>query len=218
MNPAIQPPNRPQHRPPPSGPGLCIPRTREPASLVGQAFGPDHAWLARIPHGGSDEALVVVHTADGGRTWHRRRLPVPEAGAAGGVYLDIRHEADGRLLVVPAEPAQERIAVAFATTDGGRTWERLAAFPLHQAAAGDAFPASRHLTGIAFVDAFTGWITAQVHGDGPYHQGVPSTSPARRLPGGLKTSPTSSAPPSCPWAAQHPPGGRTSCAPWRFRA
>ncbi|HEY3315751.1 MAG TPA: hypothetical protein VGL40_10815 [Bacillota bacterium] len=112
-------------------------------------------WVV-IGHGVN--ALLVLRTADGGRSWDT--FPGPQAGR---VYLNFADAAHGWMLTDQEGVAMGSEAVeVYATADGGKDWTLVnKTDPSPQEPVGSLpFPGVK--SGIAFRDASTGWATADL--------------------------------------------------------
>jgi photosystem II stability/assembly factor-like uncharacterized protein len=140
---------------------------------AGFFLGPDRAWaVSQLQHAdGRGETTTVYGTSDGGRTWRQSR-PLPgDLTSCCTVLTDQVYFADashGWLLGVGGADstgtAAKLIVMMWRTSDGGRTWARVASRDLPTqnlppadviSTCGDAWPR------IAFANADTGWMTDQ---------------------------------------------------------
>jgi photosystem II stability/assembly factor-like uncharacterized protein len=103
---------------------------------------------------------VIWRTQDGGQTWQASQAL--DVSGLGDVFapsdLVFVDDQTGWLLVHVGAGMSHDYVVLYATRDGGQTWEALFD-PIT-----DNFPQSCGKTGMAFVDANTGWITGNCNG------------------------------------------------------
>jgi photosystem II stability/assembly factor-like uncharacterized protein len=146
-------------------PGPCrppAPAPTQPAPFTPVWFGslqmlsPDVGWALRSTDnpGVLDRAVLApARTSDGGRTWSdvtpptARRLLSPTQSSGTLFALDAEHA----WFVVSLSRGRRSRAVVFATTDGGHTWTRTAAF--------DSLGSSEWIT---FVDPRHGWLMSDL--------------------------------------------------------
>lgn len=115
-----------------------VPAAQLPPALEGEAgfaasgtavavAGTAHAWIGT---GGGEQARVL-HTADGGRTWIAQATPMaagPATGIFGIAFEDtLRGVAVGGNYQLPQGDTTGRTPTVLRTTDGGGTWQVVAA-------------------------------------------------------------------------------------------
>ncbi len=112
------------------------------------AYGADHAWLAY----GSDPQtpMMVMTTADGGRTWQQALVPVSGMGGSFS-WPDTTH---GWLLANQGVGAGNEYVAIARTVDGGASWPLQSGGDPQNAAPG-GIPSGGLKSGIAARDATT---------------------------------------------------------------
>ena len=132
-----------------------MPQGDSPASVLSVAFlDSQHGWL--IQRGDTDENgdhLIILSTADGGRSWESFPLPVPvEPGTAplAQASLDFVDASTGWLALRLQSGGSFSQGRLFATQDGGRTWQERS-LPLGEP--------------VRFIDARHGWTAGGPSGD-----------------------------------------------------
>ena len=128
----------------------------------------DRAWVtfanSEAPPLPAEPALVW-RTQDGGQTWHAGQpLNLSDAEYSAPSDLVFVDHLRGWLLTHVGAGMNHDYVMLFTTGDGGQTWQRIAD-PLSTAA--DGLPMSCGKTGIAFLNAETGWVGGDCHGVAP---------------------------------------------------
>jgi photosystem II stability/assembly factor-like uncharacterized protein len=131
------------------------------ADLVLSAATADRAWLAvaisKSAGGGSGGTTRVYRTGNGGRTW-RRSQPLPGSEL---VALGLSGRSRGWLLESLGEAMNENPVKLYQTSDGGSHWSPLAKSPgVPGPPRTSQLTATCDKTGLRFVSASLGWITA----------------------------------------------------------
>lgn len=121
-------------------------------------IGAEQAWVA-VPGPGTapgSQSVTICHTIDGGRTW--TRLTVPAGASWTGPILPVAFSfadaAHGWLMVQPEHGMSSEPGELLATSDGGRTWHRMAS-TLGLVKTGGNLPFGGKIT---FVSPTTGWL------------------------------------------------------------
>ena len=96
-------------------------------------FGADRAWIVT---GGADRARVI-HTNDGGNTWHVFRTPITQGTAASGNFtVEFRDALHGIVAGGDLERPFAHTDNVAISDDGGKTWRLVAGTPFGGAAFG----------------------------------------------------------------------------------
>ncbi|HYM69807.1 MAG TPA: hypothetical protein VEZ44_09445 [bacterium] len=131
------------------------------ASIAGaaQAFlGGSAAWIAVAPD--TATAADIFRTTNGGRTWSRAVATARNVGQM--AFADARH---GWMTVDLDNAMSSEALRLLRTTDGGATWTEVARTDLPGDPVRSGLPISGDKSGVAFLDANTGWITGYVPRD-----------------------------------------------------
>jgi hypothetical protein len=133
----------------------------------------DHAWatfaVADQPNQFMASGLLVVSTADGGRTWNQGgTVPVSGAGSVtGGLgFIDAQHGwlfTDSGTYALGKDTSsmgtQPRLRAMYATADGGLTWSQLASAREGDGSALATLGLGCSMSGLTFINLSNGWLT-----------------------------------------------------------
>jgi photosystem II stability/assembly factor-like uncharacterized protein len=128
------------------------------ALVVGGYFlSSEEAWIAESEQ---RPGAIVSHTTDGGQTWHGATLSanVPLDPAR----MSFINSQDGWIEAETGGATGNDLELLFRTTDGGKSWTAVASTGSGNTP--PTFPFFGHKSGLVFVNASTGWATA----DGVY--------------------------------------------------
>lgn len=116
----------------------------------------NHAWLS---FRSADElSEVVFHTGDGGETWAESAVRRGGNGLVYGGRLDFINPKRGWLLITPEHGMSSRPGELYQTSDGGKTWSKVAG----SATLGPALENGLPFSGpFSFRDTRTGWVGGQ---------------------------------------------------------
>jgi photosystem II stability/assembly factor-like uncharacterized protein len=123
----------------------------------------DHAWVDVSTSGTNPPAVTIYSTTDGGQTWNSAALTLPPDAESGGPldFVDAQH---GWLMANLSIGAGSQAVAIYKTIDGGLSWQEVS----QTSEAPGTLPRSCIKTGLTFVDANTGWVTASCPG-GPLY-------------------------------------------------
>lgn len=123
------------------------------------------AWLATT-QGSATGTISIFRTSDAGQSWQPSSLT--DAQNVGPGELDFIDAAHGWLFVPYSSAAGSQGVALYQTTDGGSQWIRVEQTPGPVQAAPGSLPFACHKTGVAFLNAGTGWATGDCAGGSPF--------------------------------------------------
>ncbi|MDI3317583.1 MAG: hypothetical protein QJR14_08225 [Bacillota bacterium] len=120
------------------------------------------AWVAVSQPPGAPQALVVWSTRTGGRTWSKSLVNAPPFSVE-GIQVAFSGDRNGWILATSGPAAGLQRKALYRTSDGGRSWVRVALSGL----APGLLPEEGYATGFAFLDAQRGWLGMAYRGSVP---------------------------------------------------
>jgi photosystem II stability/assembly factor-like uncharacterized protein len=111
----------------------------------------NYAWIAEL----QGTTVTVLRTSDGGANWQSSTFTSQQSGLDRPHFINTQ---DGWIALGTAQGMFHTTEDVFQTTDGGQTWTKVAS--TDNPASG--LPASGNKTGISFMSATNGWITADI--------------------------------------------------------
>jgi photosystem II stability/assembly factor-like uncharacterized protein len=117
-----------------------------------------HAWTALVPGGtaAGTGALAIAATSDGGQSWSRTPLPDTCCSVTQISFVDALH---GWCLVGGMMAANHEAIDILRTNDGGKSWISMT-YVDGLSAETNGLPSVGDKTGLSFLNAITGWVTA----------------------------------------------------------
>lgn len=124
------------------------------------------AWVAVPQHSAPRQVISIFGTADGGRTW--RQSSVTDTQSLGPAELDFVDPLHGWLMVSYGAAAGSEGVGLYSSTDGGAHWNLIEQTLGGVQGRPGSLPFGCDKTGIAFVNALTGWATGECNGGPPF--------------------------------------------------
>ncbi len=130
------------------------PQAAQPAAerIVAAYLNASTAWVAVVIQNAL--TTTIYHTSDGGRSWQSASVQAPGIGIVQMVFINAQ---DGWLLANAGMTTNAEAVTIWRTTDGGQHWRQTTSVSESSAHEAGLLPLSGNKSGLAFLNASTGW-------------------------------------------------------------